>query len=47
MPSVEFDFEKDIVGGCLISDESPNVGCSECGWRGIRDSYTGEMKEVG
>jgi serine protease Do len=46
MPSVDFDFEKDIVGGCVISDESPNVGCSECGWRGIRDSYTGEMIEV-
>ena len=35
MPSVDFDFEKDIVGGCVISDESPDIGCAECGWRGM------------
>ena len=30
----------------MMSGEAPNVGCSECGWRGIRDSYTVEMIEV-
>ena len=46
LPSEEFDFSKNISGGCVMSDESPSIGCSKCDWRGIRDWYTGEMKEV-
>ena len=42
----DFDFSKNISGGCVMSDESPSIGCSKCDWRGIRDWYTGEMKEV-
>ena len=32
MPGEDFDFEKYIVGGCII--EEPDVGCVECNWVG-------------
>jgi hypothetical protein len=35
MPSGDFDFEKNIVGGCLVGDDSPDLGCAECGWQGM------------
>ena len=36
MPSDDFDFEKYIVGGCVVSDLDPEIGCRRCGWRGMR-----------
>jgi hypothetical protein len=35
MPSDDFEFEKFIVGGCMPS--KADIGCSNCGWTGIRD----------
>jgi hypothetical protein len=35
MPNGDFDFEKNIVGGCLVGDDFPDIGCAECGWRGM------------
>ena len=46
MPSSDFDFENDIVGGCVISDDAPSIGCSKCSWRGIRNPFTGEIIDV-
>jgi hypothetical protein len=46
LPSEDFDFSKNISGGCVMSDESPSIGCSKCDWRGIRNSYTGEIIDV-
>ncbi len=36
MPGADFDYEKYIVGGCVISDIDPEIGCSLCGWEGLR-----------
>lgn len=36
MPGVDFDFEKYIVGGCIVTDDDPEIGCSTCGWEGKR-----------
>ena len=46
LPNENFDFEKDISGGCVISENSPSIGCKECGWSGIRNPYTGEIIDV-
>ena len=46
LPDENFDFEKDISGGCVISENSPSIGCKECGWSGIRNPYTGEIVDV-
>ena len=36
MPGSDFDHEKYIVGGCVISSLDPEIGCSRCGWEGMR-----------
>lgn len=36
MPGADFDHEKFIVGGCVVSDLNPEIGCSSCGWEGMR-----------
>ena len=36
MPGSDFDHEKYIVGGCVISDFDPEIGCTSCGWEGMR-----------
>lgn len=36
LPTEEFDFKKYIVGGCVVSDLDPEIGCRRCGWRGMR-----------
>ena len=36
MPGEDFDFEKYIVGGCIVSEVDPEVGCVNCGWEGMR-----------
>lgn len=36
MPNSDFDFERYIVGGCVISSDDPEVGCVTCGWEGKR-----------
>jgi hypothetical protein len=36
MPGADFDHEKYIVGGRVISDIDPENGCSLCGWEGLR-----------
>ena len=46
LPGEDFDFEKNISGGCVISENSPSIGCKECGWSGIRNPYTGEIIDV-
>lgn len=35
-PASDFDHEKYIVGGCVISDFDPEIGCAKCGWEGMR-----------
>jgi hypothetical protein len=36
MPGEDFDFEKYIVGGCVITGDDPEIGCAECRWEGKR-----------
>ena len=36
MPGSDFDHSKYIVGGCVISDSDPEIGCSRCEWYGFR-----------
>ena len=36
MPGADFDFEKYIVGGCCVTEKDPEIGCSKCGWEGMR-----------
>jgi len=35
MPSDDFNFDKFIVGGCIVSEA--NIGCPKCEWSGIRN----------
>ena len=39
----DFDFENNISGGCLVGGYMPNIGCIECGWKGLQNPYTGEI----
>ena len=36
MPMSDFDQEKYIMGGCVISGFDPEIGCTSCGWEGMR-----------
>ena len=36
MPGEDFDFEKYIVGGCGVTEKDPEIGCTKCGWEGMR-----------
>ena len=40
MPDEDFDFEKYLVGGCVIGEF--NIGCGKCGWAGIHK----DLKEL-
>jgi len=35
MPSIDFNFDKFIVGGCVVSEA--DIGCPKCEWLGIRN----------
>lgn len=35
MPSDDFNFDKYIVGGCIVSEA--NIGCTKCEWSGTRN----------
>jgi hypothetical protein len=35
MPSDDFNFDKFIVGGCIVSEA--DIGCPKCEWSGIRN----------
>jgi transcription elongation factor Elf1 len=35
MPSDDFNFDKYIVGGCIVSEA--NIGCTNCEWSGTRN----------
>jgi hypothetical protein len=43
LPNEDFDFENNISGGCLVGGYMPNIGCIECGWKGLQNPYTGEI----
>ena len=43
LPNEDFDFENNISGGCLVGGYMPNIGCIECGWKGLKNPYTGEI----
>ena len=36
MPSSEFDHSKYIVGGCIVTESDPEIGCTKCEWEGMR-----------
>ena len=38
MPGQDFDHEKYIVGGCVISESDPEIGCTHCDWAGFKES---------
>ena len=38
MPGDDFDFDKYIVGGCVMADY--DIGCKKCGWTGTREELT-------
>lgn len=40
MPSEDFEFDRYIVGGCVMADY--DIGCKKCGWTGMRDELTAE-----
>ena len=46
LPSEEFDHDRYISGGCVVSDDSPEIACVKCGWAGFRDPMTGEVVDV-
>ena len=46
LPDEDFDFDKNISGGCVMSEDSPSIGCIECGWLGIQSPFTGEVIDV-
>ena len=35
MPADDFNFDKYIVGGCIVSEA--DIGCPKCKWSGIRN----------
>lgn len=35
MPADDFNFDKYIVGGCIVSEA--NIGCTKCEWSGTRN----------
>ena len=35
MPSDDFNFDKYIVGGCIVSEA--NIGCTKCEWSGTHN----------
>jgi len=35
MPSDDFNFDKFIFGGCIVSEA--DIGCPKCEWSGIRN----------
>jgi len=37
MPGSDFEFDKNIVGGCCVTDNDPDIGCKECGWEGFSE----------
>jgi len=41
LPTEEFDYSRNISGGCVVRDDSPEIGCVECEWSGSRDPLTG------
>ena len=34
MPSEDFDYDRYISGGCCVTPDDPEVGCTTCGWVG-------------
>ncbi len=36
MPGEDFDFDKYIVGGCIVSEVDPENGCVNGGWESMR-----------
>jgi hypothetical protein len=34
LPAVPPDESKYLIGGCCVDENSPEVGCVECGWQG-------------
>lgn len=44
MPSDNFEFEKFIVGGCIMSDF--DIACKKCGWTGERKKLMSHQIEI-
>ena len=43
MPGDDFEFERFIVGGCIVNEA--DVGCVECNWAGIREDLDGQHRQ--
>jgi hypothetical protein len=42
MPGPDFDHDKFMLGGCVISGSDPEIGCSRCDWYGYRKDLKAE-----
>lgn len=38
MPSEDYNQEKFVLGGCCISDNDPEIQCTNCDWTGMKES---------
>ena len=43
MPGLDFDHERYISGGCVVTDNDPDIGCTQCDWYGLRKDLVWEM----
>lgn len=37
MPSEDYNQEKFVLGGCCISDDDPEIQCTNCDWSGMKE----------
>ena len=33
-PSKDFDYDRYISGGCCVTEDDPEIGCTQCEWVG-------------
>ena len=38
MPSEDYNQEKYVLGGCCITDDDPEIQCTNCDWTGMKES---------
>lgn len=44
MPDSDFNFDKFKVGGCCVGENDPEIGCTNCGWEGMRNECRKEAQ---
>jgi hypothetical protein len=39
MPSEDYNQTKYVLGGCCITDNEPEIQCTNCDWTGMKESF--------